>query len=117
MLESLEAHTPVSPAVAAVLRRGIYMNQVIASREFQVGRTDSVIRVKVAAPILDPSDNRWTCEFLITGHDVDLRSFADGVDSLHALLSCIETVRIVVNKLQETHSLRWLDSDDLGMAL
>jgi hypothetical protein len=97
------------------------MTETIASREFACEGSQSngtiVVRIGRPAPFPDTPDGDWYCPYIIDGMGEHREHFMGGVDALQALLLAISAVRVELTSIAEATTVRWLDSDDLGISL
>lgn len=85
------------------------------SRTFETPAGDLVITL--SCPQLDPADGRWVCgwSLLQPPPRETYRSESVGVDSLHALLSALESVVALLDLLRHDTEITWLGGADLGI--
>ena len=82
------------------------LGPVIAERRL-VSRGNARVRVRVSLGQPRPSKGDWECPFDIRGQGVSILEFGYGVDSMQALTTAVEGIRVLLN--ENFGSLVWED--------
>ena len=87
-----------------------HFGPVIAERRL-VSRGNARTRVRVSLGQPRPSRGDWECPFRIQGLNVSILEFGNGVDSMQALTTALEGIRVLLD--EKFGSLVWEDGGGL----